>query len=364
MWQKAVMNMTSSIGPSIWAVSDGRAGNAAQVRAIATALRETHRWMQIAHINSEAHRNEELTLSPSKLWTMLPSKFWPAPQFALPAKQRAIFKGPFPSIWLGAGRRTAPYSVQMRALSNRETLIVHVLDPHITPDAFDLLVTPAHDNLSGDNILSTTGSPAYFSADDIEAAGHAFADLADEQGKTAIVILGGNSKTHRFTDQAAIGLANQLTALGQEGWRFRITASRRTPVDIRARFRTLSGEIGARYWDGPNDGPNPYLAWLIFSDAAIVTEDSANMLSDAAYHGLPIHMAKLEGSSPKFSRLHEGFIERGCARWFDGVLSTWTYAPLREADRVADEIVKLLLKRHPQPDLGPDAKKIVAPDWL
>jgi mitochondrial fission protein ELM1 len=31
----------------------------------------------------------------------------------------------------------------------------------------------------------------------------AFADLADERGKSAIVILGGNSKSHTFTEAAA-----------------------------------------------------------------------------------------------------------------------------------------------------------------
>ena len=355
---------STHLGPSIWAVSDGRAGNAAQVRAITQALSETHRWMQIAHINGNAHQPDAITLTPGKPWTWLPSKYWAGPLFALPSDQRALLKGPSPTIWLGAGRRTAPYSVQMRALSAGKTIVVHILDPHIISRAFDLLVTPAHDNLSGENVISTIGSPAYFSADDIEAAGNAFANLADEVGKSAIVVLGGNSKTHRFTDRAAKRLLGQLKSLNEQGWRLRITASRRTPVETRALFRSFADGHGAQYWEGPADGPNPYLAWLIFSDVAIVTEDSANMLSDAAYHGLPVHIARLEGSSTKFARLHDSFIKHGCARWFDGKLETWDYAPLREADRVADEIVKLLLKRYPQPDLGQATGKIVAPDWL
>lgn len=359
------MSSTSTnLGPSIWAVSDGRAGNAAQVRAIAQALSETHRWMQIAHINGAAHQTDAITLTPGAPWTWLPSKYWAAPLFALPREQRALLSGPAPTIWLGAGRRTAPYSVQMRALSAKKTVSVHILNPHINPQAFDLLVTPAHDGLSGSNVISTTGSPAYFSADDIEAAGNAFANLADERGKTAIVVLGGNSKTHRFTDRAAKRMIGQLKTLSDQGWRLRITASRRTPVETRAQFRAFADANGARYWEGPADGPNPYLAWLIFSDVAIVTEDSSNMLSDAAYHGLPVHIARLDGGSNKFARLHDSFIKHGCARWFEGSVDTWDYIPLREADRVADAIVELLLKRYPQPDLGTESGKIVAPDWL
>ena len=76
------------------------------------------------------------------------------------------------------------------------------------------------------------------------------------------------------------------------------------------------------------------------------------MLSDAAWHGLPVHIAKLEGRAEKFDRLHESLIEHGSARWFSGTLETWASEPLREADRVADAIVEKLLERYPQPELN------------
>ena len=89
------------------------------------------------------------------------------------------------------------------------------------------------------------------------------------------------------------------------------------------------------------------------------------MLSDAAWHGLPVHIAKLKGDAPKFDRLHASLIERGCARWFDGKVELWDYEPLREAARVADQIIEKLLERHPQPELRQvDVTKTAAPDWL
>ena len=249
-------------------------------------------------------------------------------------------------------------------MSGGKTLTVQILDPKISPDNFDLLVTPAHDEVSGPNVIQTIGSPSYFPPDLIEQAGQSFADLADERGKSAIVILGGNSKAHTFTDAAAERLDSQLRTLAGQGWRLRITTSRRTPVQIVARFRAMADEIGARFWAGPEDGENPYLAWLVFSDCAIVTEDSANMLSDAAWHNLPIHIARLEGRSEKFDKLHQSLIDHGAARLFGGVLETWTYPALREADRVADAIVAKLLERHPQPSMGGDDTKVAPPDWM
>ena len=353
----------ASLGPSIWAVSDGRAGNAAQVRAIASALSETSRWMRIGHIQGKGHRNEPLHLTPRAPLRWLPPSKAFKPLLALPQAERELFVAPYPTVWVGAGSRTAPYSAGMRDWSSGQTLTVHVLDPRTDTTDFDILVTPRHDLSDGVNVVQTMGSPAYFSADDVEAAGLAFADLADERGRSAIVVLGGDSRTHTFDKAAMTRLEVHLRAVLAQGWRLRITCSRRTPIPARAHFRAMADEVGAKFWEGPSDGPNPYLAWLLFSDAAIVTEDSTNMLSDAAYFGLPLHMARLTGRSEKFDRLHESFISKGIARWLHGGLETWTYKPLREADKVADKIVEELLKRYPQPDMG-ETGSAVAPDWL
>ncbi len=350
-----------SLGPSVWAASDGRAGNASQVRAIVAALGERSRWMKIAHIKGAGHREAPLVYSPRAPWTWLPADKWPAPLTSLVPAERATLAPPWPTVWIAAGRRTAALSKYVRERSGGATLTVHILDPHIDPANFDLLVVPEHDGLTGANVISTAGSPAHFSEDAIDEAGQAFANLADEPGRAAIVVLGGDSRVHSFTDAAADKLEAQLRTLAREGWRLRITASRRTPAAIAARMRNMASDIGARFWNGPHDGPNPYLAWLAFSKAAIVTEDSANMLSEAAWHGLPVHIARLEGRSDKFDALHASLIGHSAARWFDGTLDQWTYEPLREADRVADRIVSELLKRHPQPAL---ATGVVAPDWL
>jgi mitochondrial fission protein ELM1 len=283
---------------------------------------------------------------------------------ALPPENRANLISPWPNIWIAAGRRSAPYTAAVRKWSGGNTLAIQILDPKADPSAFDLVIVPEHDALEGPNVVRTVGSPSHFSEDAIEEAGQLFTDLDDERGQSAIVILGGDSKTHRFTNKVAAHLESQLEALAVKGWRLRLTASRRTPVAVVARFRAMADRVGARFWAGAQDGPNPYLGWLLYSDTAIVTADSANMLSDAAWHGLPIHIVPLKGNAPKFDRLHKSLIDRGCARWFDGDLNKWDYAPLREAGRVADVIIEKLLKRHPQPELTQISDKTQPPDWL
>ncbi|MEL7128079.1 MAG: ELM1/GtrOC1 family putative glycosyltransferase, partial [Pseudomonadota bacterium] len=204
---------TGSLGPSVWAVSDGRDGNVRQVQAIAHALSETQRWMQIAHIAGEGHRTGPLDLTPRAPFSWLPASQAVLIKQALPPDQRNELGPPWPNVWIGAGRRTAPYSKDVRGWSDYETLTVHILDPGIDPGNFDILVTPEHDGVAGDNVIATRGSPAYFAADDVEAAGLAFADLADERGRSAIIVLGGDSKTHTFDNAAADRLDVHIRAV-------------------------------------------------------------------------------------------------------------------------------------------------------
>ncbi|MEL8054891.1 MAG: mitochondrial fission ELM1 family protein [Pseudomonadota bacterium] len=335
----------SETGPSIRQVSDGRAGNAAQVRAIVAALREPERWAKLSHIAGQGHRDEPLVLSPRAPWIWLPGARWPFPLAALPNQQRDLFQPPWPTLWIAAGRRSAPYTRLVKRLSGGATLAIQMLDPKCDPADFDLVVTPEHDELSGDNVITTVGSPSHFSAEAIAQAKSDFAHLSERKAKTAIVILGGDSKAHRFSDEAATRLINHLRAVSEQDWYLRITTSRRTPASVSEAVRAFATETGSDFWAGPEDGPNPYLGWLLHSDAAIVTEDSANMLCDAAWHGLPVHIARLEGGLLKFDRLHQSLIERDVARWFEGQIESWTYKPLREAGRVADIIIERLLSR-------------------
>ncbi|MEL7545507.1 MAG: mitochondrial fission ELM1 family protein [Pseudomonadota bacterium] len=355
----------NKLGPSIWSVSDGRAGNAAQTRAVVRALSETSRWMRIAHVDGEGHRKDPLTLQPRPPWVWIPSVHWPLPRFALPQNQRNALKGPYPTVWIAAGRRSAPLTKAMRKWSGGKTLTVQILDPKSDPSLFDLVVAPQHDGLIGDNVISTLGSPTHFAHEDIETAGQAFADLADEPGQSVLVVLGGDSKSHKFTMEDAQNLEHALERVAQQGNRLRMTTSRRTPLNVVAHMRAFADRIGAQFWSSPSDGPNPYLGWLLYSDVAIVTEDSANMLSDAAWHGLPVHIARISGGSPKFDMFHKQLLSHGCARWFEHGVDVWTYEPLREADRVADLIVRAILERHPQPDLGASEQgKSAWPEWM
>lgn len=343
------MSKPGALGPSVWVASDGKAGHKAQALAVARALGEMSRWVQIAHIRGQGHKSEPLELTPRGILPLLPGPLWVSPLSALPAQQKAQLQAPWPTLFIGAGRKVGPYSRYVREQSKGSTLTVHLMTPDLPLSDFDLVVAPEHDGVTGDNVVQTLGAPAYFAPENIEDAELHFADMAEERGFKVAVMLGGDSKSHKMTPNVCADLERKLDQAASKGARLRICCSRRTPTHARVRFRAFADRVGARFWESPADGTNPYLAYLLMSDAVVVTEESTNMASEAAYFGLPVHLARLEGHNEKFSKFHNALIERNVARWFDGSVEQWTYTPLREIDRVADELVKRLTDRTPPP---------------
>jgi uncharacterized protein len=314
----------------VWCVSDGRAGIERQTLAVANALSE------LIPIETRVVR---LTPGPPQVW--LPPAFWPAPLLAVPNAQRALLAPPWPDIWIGNGRRAIPYGLQAKTWSGGKSYVVQLQDPRIDPARFDLVVPPLHDGVSGANVVETLGAPVWFTAAQIEAAQAQFPDLGQAAGTKVLVILGGPSKRHDFSLARAQAIMADLTSIAATGVTLWITVSRRTPPEIARLFRDFAARHRARFFeDEARDGPNPYLAWLACASHALVTEDSTNMMTDAAFFGLPIHLLRLDGGDARFDRLHRAFIKRGAARWFNGTLETWTYPPVRDAMDVARTIVE------------------------
>jgi uncharacterized protein len=316
----------------VWCVSDGRAGIARQTTAIANALSEI---MPVAI--------KTITLTPSAPQVWFPPSLWPAPLAALEAAQRAQLSPPWPDVWIANGRRSIAYSLRAKAWSGGKSFVVQVQDPRVDAARFDLVVPPVHDGVEGANVVETLGAPVWYTQTQIDQALAQFPALLEIPAPRVLVILGGPSKRHRFGVARAAQLLKDLAMIGATGAHLLITTSRRTPGDVTALFRAFALDTKASFFaNEAQDGPNPYLAWLASATHALVTEDSTNMMTDAAFFGLPIHLLKLEGGDTRFNRLHAGFVGRGAARWFSGKLESWTYPPVRDAMAVAQAIARQL----------------------
>ena len=313
---------------SVWCVSDGRIGIERQTLAVAYALSER-----------VPTRIKLLRLQPTGFQVSLPPSLWLMPKSALSIEQAARLQAPWPDVWIANGRRSIPYSLRMRKWSTGQSLVVQLQDPRISPKRFDLVAPPQHDGVKGDNVITTLGAPVWYTKKQVETALAQIPEPRHLGKRKVMVILGGTSKRHQLSLARAHAIVAELQRLAHQDVHLMITTSRRTPKSAEDLFRAFAFTSGADFFaNEKRDGPNPYLAWLAQADAALVTEDSTNMMTDVAFFGVPIHLIELEGGDSKFDRLHTAFIERGAARWFSGSLTHWTYEPIRDAMAIAEAI--------------------------
>ena len=318
-------------GPlSIWAVSDGRAGIEAQALGLAEA------------VALAAPSGGEVTVKRIR-WRpglqRLPTRLVPAPRLLLASGSDRLAP-PWPDVWVGCGRASIPASIAVRRWSRGATFVVQVQDPLRPARLFDLVVPPTHDRLAGPGVFPILGAPHRAAPARLAAERARFSERLDALPRPLVAVLvGGRSKAFDLPSEHAAALADAVEAvLDAEGGAALVTFSRRTPgaaaTLIRARLAGRPGWI----WDG--EGENPYFAFLAAADRFLVTADSITMTAEAASTGRPVQIVPVQGRQARKDRFHADLLARGAARPWRGAPEHWTYAPLRETDRAAAEVLR------------------------
>ncbi|MEM6971805.1 MAG: mitochondrial fission ELM1 family protein [Pseudomonadota bacterium] len=324
---------------SLLTVTDGRAGNQAQALGLAEAL---------ARLAPEKVRtlSREITL---RRWAaMLPAAAWDWagrqlrgwPEAGLRAADGALAppSGSGRAVVIGAGRRAAPV---VAALGRRHGVAtVQLLDPQMSPAAFDLVAAPRHDGLTAPNTVATLGAIGRLSVEGIETAADTLpaviaGPIAALPEPRLAVLLGGGSASARWSDDDKVAFVAAGKDLAQRGWSLIVTPSRRSDAEMVATLKDQLPPDRLFLWEG--DGANPYPAMLSpdLASAVLVTADSVNMASEAAASGLPVHVFHIGGLDPKLAAFHRALEQHGAARPFEGEIGAWSYTPLQEADRLA-----------------------------
>lgn len=244
-------------------------------------------------------------------------------------------------LWIGCGRaavRAAP--VHRRAWPDAR--FVYVQDPRQNAALFDLIIAPRHDRVRAPNVFEIIGAPNRISPEKLQGGMETFRErLGALPGPRAAILIGGDSKHHRFTDQTCADLLETIKRIRAQAGSVMITPSRRSPAAFRAALAERFAGAGD-VWLHDEDGPNPYFAFLGAADWICVTEDSTNMLCEAASTGKPVYRLPVDGEPGKFQRLYAGLEGAGAVRPFLGRLERWTYQALDETHRAAQATVELL----------------------
>lgn len=306
-----------------WAITDGRAGNVRQAVALARAL-------QLGPF-------KRLALEPRAPWAWAAPRRLPGADHAYGAGLAALLHTP-PPLAIGCGRQAA---LALRQLRRRGSAVVQILNPRIATRHWDLVITPAHDNLHGENVLSLHGSLNPVNDDWLGWGRAAFAQFGQLPGPRTAVLVGGPTDHARW-DEAAMSaqftrLADQVRSLGGS---VLATTSRRTPAAVAqallAAFEGLPGVI----WSDGGDGTNPYAGLLGWADRIVVTPDSVNLLSEACATRAPVAVLLPGSAQGRMARFQQSLRETGrlCADAGQLPERAQGIVPLRETGRIAAEV--------------------------
>jgi mitochondrial fission protein ELM1 len=308
---------------SLWILTDGKAGDVAQCRGVAEALGAPF---------------EERQVAPRAPFS------WFMPFGPIDLRERETCPGspiapPYPDIVIASGRRTVAYLRRVKRLSGGRTFTVFLKDPRTGPDAADLIWVPEHDKLRGRNVLVTPTSPHRFSAAQLaELRRQQTADVDSLPRPRVAVLVGGDSRHHRFSEDDQSRLLNGLRELAHTAnVHFMITASRRTPAGLAYGLAGLAKSGDHLYWTG--EEPNPYGLFLAKADAIIATADSTNMIGEATATGKPVHVFEPGGGHDKITRFLGTLRRLGVIHPFPGPLKTTTYEPIDATPVIVQRIL-------------------------
>jgi mitochondrial fission protein ELM1 len=317
------MNPPSSAAPLCWAISDGAAGNERQALALAHALGFAPRVLRVRLRQPWATFAPRLRLGASA---------------AIRDESNAPLQPPWPDIAIGCGRRAALLTRVLRDWSGGRSFTVQILDPRIDSEAFDLVIAPQHDAVSGAHVIRSIGAlnpvdPAWL------AEGRTrFADLAELPAPRTALLIGGSNRAQRLDTAYFDALLERLFARhASEGGSFLVSVSRRTPADIAARLRAAFAQQPGRFWSGTGDGENPYAGFLGWAERIVVTPDSVNMLSEACATGKPVYTFAPRMIGGKLAAFHAELRASGHLRLLDDPLQdTLQPPPLAETSAIAE----------------------------
>jgi uncharacterized protein len=318
-------------------ITDDKIGNINPALALAEAI-ICDIDLDIEHIQV----NNNLFLRCLPAWLLrFSSTYWVVEKFF------KIPYNPHVVITIGNGSASIVPCLALSALEKKRKgkgLFVQLQNPRISSDYFDFVVAPDHDNLWGYNIIPIIGSMSRIK-NLLRTSPLKIPPKFEALKKPIIaVFIGGRNSRYKFSGQETKELADYLlTYAKHNAVSLAVTCSRRTDKENEKILRSvLSGD--AIYFPDSN-ADNPYYIMLKYCDAAIVTSDSVNMVSDAISAGLPTYLYELEGDKGKFSDFYAILKQKRLLFSISNDYHKTTINVFNETERVAKIITAALLKK-------------------
>ena len=304
-------------------LTQGMHGMVSQVEGLAKALK----------IN---FKHQKIKLK--SFWNFIPPKFTPISENLLTEKFVCDSK-----IVISCGRKSVIPSIALKKRFGNEIFNIHIQDPKVSFKHFDLIISPKHDNIIGNNVLQTQGSIHYLTKKEITESSKY---LQLDKGKKQFVafIIGGPNRYYDYSDEQIHYVFNKIkTLFTPDKFKIIVLPSYRTPERvIKKAYNTFSVNHNVI----KSIDKKAYLCSLAIADYIIVTCDSTSMISEAAVTGKPVYMAmmKAKRSIRRFKSFYTQFKDLGIAKELTDSIDNWSYDKLDEVNRIAPLIKEKMKK--------------------
>jgi len=266
------------------------------------------------------------------LWNFVPPRLTPISKTILKDKNYLI-GDKIPDLIISCGRKSVIPSILLKK-KNKKIFSIHIQDPKVNFNNFDIIIAPEHDNLVGDNIISSKGAVHYITQVEIERAKYYLKDKIKSQ-KIVSLILGGPNRYYSFSNEELVGVFKKIKIdFMSAGYKAIIIPSLRTPKRI---IDLAINEFDADNFVANSVDKQAYLSALALATCVVVTCDSTSMISEAAASGKPIYVAHMRSkkNNYRFQKFFQLFKEMGIIRDLGEKVQSWTYNKLNEAERIA-----------------------------
>ena len=295
-------------------LTQGMHGMVSQVEGLAKAL-------------SLSYKHQTINLKP--FWNLIPPKFSPISENLIKDKFVCDSK-----IIISCGRKSVIPSIALKKRLGKEIFTIHIQNQKVSFKHFDLIISPEHDNIKGDNVISTTGAIHYLTKKEIKENLN-YLGLEREKKKLVAFIIGGPNKYYAYSEKIIHQTFNKVkTLFTPDKYKIIVIPSYRTPANI---IKKAYDTFNFNHHVVKEVDKRAYLSALSISDHIIVTCDSTSMISEAAVTGKPVYIAMMKSikNNYRFQKFYNKLNELGITKELKDNVETWGYENLNEVDRIA-----------------------------
>ena len=310
-----------------WCLTDGSAGMISQVRGLAEALNVNYE-LKVVKLNFP--------------WSKLPVNLLPLSNVMFKNLNDFNLDSKAPDILISCGKRSIYASLFIKKKSIKRVFSIHIQNPRVNTNNFDIVVAPSHDNVIGDNVITTDLAINHITPKLLDKHAEKMKDsFGSIQKPICTVFIGGKSRNYKFDQSNVIELAKTLDkVMNNNNVQMFIVFSRRTDEFIKDYLKKKYSKQNI-VWEGKE---NPYLALMHYSKYLICTSDSVSIISESVSAKKPVFIYKLP-TSKRNNRI-ESFISTLVKKNYVRILSDRLGDYSNSYENETTEVAKTINERY------------------